>query len=88
MITWLIKLYNESRERARIEAAEIDIDAKCPACGHREGSLNVIVAQEGNDVETFIEHTCAVCNAKFHEPTIVKAATWLRKTAAREKVIV
>ncbi len=50
----------------------LDPNARCPACGARNGALRVAVAKlRGNGAEQkVILHTCLVCNAEFAEPPL------------------
>lgn len=81
MIAWLIRLVSrlaEMRARAALRTLAVNVHAKCPACGHWNGKIKAIVAQgDAGAQETFIEHQCQVCSAKFYEPTILKAEKWL-----------
>lgn len=48
----------------------IDRNAKCPACGHREGELRTIIdARQA----ILVQHHCKVCGSRWHEKTIVAA---------------
>jgi hypothetical protein len=66
-------------EERQIRDAEVDVDAKCPSCGHRDGKLKCVIveAKDGAGRTAMIEHTCQVCSANFYEPTIVKPERWI-----------
>ena len=51
----------------------ISPDAKCPACGKRQGFIRWRA-----DVQ-LIEHTCQVCFAKWGEMPIMEASEWVTK---------
>jgi hypothetical protein len=69
------------RTTSRRDPLAVDVNAKCPACGHRQGNLLMKVDEKG---DTFIQHTCAICSAEFYEPTIVKAETWRAKATPQK----
>jgi transcription elongation factor Elf1 len=73
VIAWLKQLV----EQARIRDAEVDVNAKCPSCGHRDGKLKCTVVSSDKGRTVMVEHTCNVCEAKFFEPTIVKPSAWV-----------
>ena len=77
MIAWLRSI----REQIQIRDAEVDINAKCPACGHRQGKLRCIIVerQEKPNKTVMVEHTCGVCDAKFFEPTVLDPEKWVNK---------
>jgi hypothetical protein len=66
-------------EQRSIRNVEVDVNAKCPACGHRDGKLKCVIVEAKDDANrtAMIEHTCQVCDAKFYEPTIVKPENWV-----------
>ena len=47
------------------DSARIDPDAKCPACGARQGTLTW-----RSDVKQ-VQHRCAVCGALWGEPPLM-----------------
>jgi len=60
----------------------VDVNAKCPACGHRDGKIKCVtakVAEKGGAEQPMIEHTCKVCGATFHEPTVLQPDKWLAR---------
>lgn len=89
MIAWLRALISDSEwlKQRRIRDACIDLNAKCPACGHRNGKLKaVFVDRETKPNRTMmVEHTCQVCTAQFYEPTIVKPEKWVAAELLRDK---
>src|ERR1051326_447189 len=58
-----------------------DKSVKCPACGHRDGKIRLKTPLNGrtNQTSVLIEHDCQVCDARWHEPTVVSAEKWLMK---------
>lgn len=48
--------------------ARIRIDSPCPACGAHSGSIRTV--DRGGVI--LVQHTCAVCAARYHESPIVK----------------
>jgi hypothetical protein len=78
MIAWLKAI----REQRAIRDAQVDTSAKCPACGiRREHRLRCIFveAEQKPNKTVMIEHTCAVCEAKFFEPTVLDPEKWVNK---------
>ena len=61
-----------------IDVARIDVNAPCPCCNARKGKIRTVKLQRavaGNRVglpEVFVEHTCAICAARWFEATVVK----------------
>lgn len=51
--------------------ARVDINAKCPACGHHHGELKFLKDQK------LVAHTCKVCGAMWGESPVLKAEAWL-----------
>lgn len=51
---------------------QIDPNAKCPACGHTQGSIRSIVDPESKKL--VIQHTCAVDGFKWAEAPILEDA--------------
>lgn len=58
----------------------IDDTSKCPGCGIRAKHALKIVEAAGDHSkpDTYVEHTCARCGAKFHETTILPGEKWHR----------
>lgn len=52
------------------EIPTLDINAPCPACGHRLGKLRCVVPEGSNSVR--VEHECQVCKARFYEAPILE----------------
>lgn len=48
--------------------AAIDPNELCPACGHNEGELLCV---PGLNHAVVIRHTCKVCKARWHAPTVM-----------------
>jgi hypothetical protein len=46
---------------------EIDANAPCPGCGHRNGQLS-IVQRNG---KLFVQHDCKVCRAQWWEKPVI-----------------
>lgn len=57
--------------------ARVDVNQKCPACGHRQGKIVCREAELQAGRTALIEHQCQVCGALAYEPTIVKPEQWL-----------
>ncbi len=79
MIAWLQNLLAQRR----IYRAEIDLDSKCPACGHRKGKIKAVQVEakekstDTNSNKTImVEHNCAICGAAWYEPTVLKPEKW------------
>jgi hypothetical protein len=56
----------------------VKVHAKCPGCGNHQGKLQVVL---GNDAKRqgarlYIQHTCLVCQATWHEATVLKSELW------------
>ena len=53
----------------------VDINAKCPTCGHRNGKLTSVLRkdQRGNDVVE-VQHHCNIDGANWYEKALVKDA--------------
>ena len=77
---WLLQLF---RWLARLvisppplALAKIDVNARCPVCGHQRGRLRAVeVNASQTDVPqnmTLCQHTCKDCGARWFERTIVK----------------
>lgn len=81
-IVWTVFLFLFVIIRAiyRRRGAIVDVNLKCPGCGHRSGKLRCIVGRVENAEEKgFIEHTCLVCGATFYEETVVDLKLWRTK---------
>ena len=78
MIDWIRQIIRERQ----IRDAEVDVNAKCPACGHRvPHKLRCIVvdAEQKPNKTVMVEHTCAICEAKFFAPTVMDPKNWVSK---------
>lgn len=64
--------------------ARVDVNHKCPACGHRRGKIVCRPTQLTEGPTALIEHQCQVCGALYYEPTIVKPDLWLAKPQAAQ----
>lgn len=53
--------------------AKVDVNAKCPGCGHRQGHIR------SSRRNRKIVHRCHVCRAAWCEPFVVNADIWLAK---------
>lgn len=82
MITFLRQLL----DAYRIRNAVIDPNSKCPACGARNGKLECMTVRtpQKPNVGVMVQHQCAVCRAKWYEPTIVKPEKWVAAELLRE----
>lgn len=54
------------------DAMTVDLNSKCPACGHRSGKLRLVAVLANGKPEEAIQHTCQICGAQWHEPTVLK----------------
>lgn len=79
MTAWIIRLilwFNRRRTAKAIAKASVDINAKCPGCGHREGSIKwepgKVRQENGNEEVVYtIKHTCKICGAYWYENTLI-----------------
>ncbi len=79
--TWL----EDRKKKEEAEAAFIDQNAKCPACGNRKGTLDLIPANDREKQKTVVvvQHRCEICHAKWIEPCVVKPEAWYVEPASR-----
>lgn len=63
--------------------AKVDMNDRCPACGHRKGKLKVITTLENNMMTPAIQHTCLICEAEWGEPTVLKPDLWQKREAVK-----
>ncbi len=69
----------------RARSAKIDVNAKCPACGNRNGKLQVVIVElENQHPVPHIQHHCQVCFAFFYEDTVMKPDKWWKEPPAGE----
>lgn len=52
------------------EIPKLDVDAPCPSCGHRSGSLTAVQQSDG---KLQVRHDCRICKAKWFEDPVLKA---------------
>jgi hypothetical protein len=74
-IVWM----EDEAKRRNAEAACVDINQKCPGCGHRSGKLLCVDGQseaENPKRMKIIQHQCQVCGALWFEPCVVQPAAW------------
>lgn len=64
-----------------IRRQKIEINAACPACGHRSG--DIMWSQEYKRVM----HFCKVCKAAWGEDPVVKADDWMIKAKTIENFV-
>jgi hypothetical protein len=77
LVYWLLSPLVRWINRYHARRTKIDINGKCPACGHYRGKLEMVVAGiSAGAGEPHIQHTCEVCNAKWFEATILKPSHW------------
>jgi len=57
----------------------IDVNEKCPGCGHRQGRLRCVGVEtlaggirDGVPAIVQMEHICAVCEAKWYQDPVFK----------------
>lgn len=66
-----IRIRAATRRRLIHRFARIDQNAKCPACGHRQGRIECSFEQR------LIVHHCLVCRAFWGEAYLLAADAWL-----------
>ena len=49
---------------------QLDINAPCPSCGHREGALTAVQKPDGS---LHVRHDCKICKAKWFEQPVLRA---------------
>lgn len=59
------------RSRLAYRFARIDIDAKCPGCGHRRGFIKM------DEERRQIVHVCLICQARWGERCVAHVDSWL-----------
>jgi transcription elongation factor Elf1 len=64
-------LLGRARRAYRLRNIRIDINAQCPACGHRSGRI------EFDQQQRVIVHSCMICRAAWGEPTVLETTQWL-----------
>lgn len=75
---WLVEPYQDWRKRRIIARSFVDVNAKCPGCGHTDGVIRFSPAHE------VIIHRCNVCHSVWGEKTIVKHDDWKVNITADE----
>ena len=58
------------RRRSFHRHARVDLNAKCPACGHFSGTITF------RPEARMIVHRCSLCGAEWGEPTVVQVDLW------------
>ncbi len=51
----------------------MDLNAKCPGCGHHRGRIEFCEKQR------LVLHYCLICGARWGEKTVVDVDAWLKK---------
>ena len=75
-INWLADI----RRVLAMRNFELEVNAKCPGCGHRNGKLRTgNVRLQGGAEKVMVEHQCQVCGAKFYEDTLADPSKWVGK---------
>ena len=69
-LVWMLRMLVPPPIPAR-PLPQIDVNAPCPACGHRKGKITCVEA----DGHPTIRHECDVCGARFHEQPVLKDAS-------------
>lgn len=49
----------------------IDVNAKCPCCGHRSGKLTSVLLPDG---KIYVQHHCNIDGSNWYEDPLVKDA--------------
>lgn len=68
-------------------AEGIDLNSKCPACGHRGCTLmflapgSIQVGEKGHEVTTepMVKRQCTTCQANSYEKTVLAPSKWIAK---------
>lgn len=74
----------------RKEASQIDLNSKCPACGHRGCTLRYIAPQpittdpdKGKTAtkieDAMVQRTCTTCGAMAYEKPVLPPEKWIGK---------
>ena len=67
---------------------QIDLQSKCPACGHRGCTLKFILPPRIEDEkgrgefrieDAKVQRTCTVCGAQAYENTVLPPEKWVAK---------
>lgn len=64
------------------QVPQLDINAPCPACGHRRGKLK----SGQKDGKLQVQHDCLVCGAQWWEDPVLKQMEPIAATSATVKV--
>lgn len=54
---------------------QIDVNAPCPSCGHRDGQIRAVSIAGGAPQ---VQHTCKVCNAQWFEKPILNTPKYIK----------
>jgi hypothetical protein len=66
--------------------APVDVNMKCPACGHRDGDIRFIAELQFKDsTEGGIAHHCKICDANWVEKPIIRAKDWALTLPKRDE---
>ena len=85
-IAWIISRIIGNR-RVRIRGRVIDVNSKCPACGHYGCTLqyvpsqNVAVGEKGaiKATDPVVMRKCNTCGAPAYENTVLEGKAWIAK---------
>lgn len=75
------------RRKSKAPAEGIDLNSKCPACGHRGCTLmflapgSIQVGEKGHEVTTepMVKRQCTTCQANSYEKTVLAPSKWIAK---------
>jgi ribosomal protein S27E len=70
---WRRQKQEEQRRRHVHKFSKVDVDAKCPGCGHFSGTIRFSAEQR------VVVHRCNICGAEWAEAPIVNADDWAPK---------
>lgn len=73
VLAWVRRLFKLPNPA---DVAIVDVNAKCPCCGHKDGTILAILTKKGNDDPSVnVLHVCNICKARWIEEAVVKAKT-------------
>jgi DNA-directed RNA polymerase subunit M/transcription elongation factor TFIIS len=76
-ITQLAQVVSRKAERwyLRWQAArvKINMDEKCPSCGHRKGTIKFLPKSSKRSIPV-VRHRCMICGHYWAEPTVMEIA--------------